>query len=141
MDQENLKRNPCHSLTLIGLGKNLCVGKRNPKLKCMGINHKATIPVCSAISSGWPRSLSSWHAPELQIYFSALCILWPLPFSGGESENKINILRQNPVESNEAIKIFVETNGAGQLEMTCPHLAQEQQGQGQQGRGGFQEGQ
>ena len=26
---------------------------------------------------------------------------WPLPFSGGESDNKINILRQNPVESNE----------------------------------------
>ena len=27
--------------------------------------------------------------------------IWPLPFGGGESENKINILRQNPVESNE----------------------------------------
>ena len=35
----------------------------------------------------------------------------------------------------KAIKIFVVTNGARQLEMACPHLAQEQQGQGQQGRG------
>ena len=35
----------------------------------------------------------------------------------------------------KAIKIFVVTNGAGKLEMACPHLAQEQQGQGQQGRG------
>ena len=26
---------------------------------------------------------------------------WPLPFGGGESENKVNILRHNPVESNE----------------------------------------
>ena len=40
----------------------------------------------------------------------------------------------------KAITIFVVTNGAGQLEMACPHLAQEQ-GQGQQGRGGFQESQ
>ncbi|XP_063950086.1 vicilin Cor a 11.0101-like [Daucus carota subsp. sativus] len=106
--------------------------------------------------------------------------IWPLPFGGGESENKINILRQNPVESNEfgelrevkpsdfrpleefdvtvsfanitqggmstiffnskAIKISVVTNGAGELQMACPHLAQEQ-GQGQQGHGGSQEGQ
>ncbi|WOH01709.1 hypothetical protein DCAR_0521094 [Daucus carota subsp. sativus] len=106
--------------------------------------------------------------------------IWPLPFGGGESENKINILRQNPVESNEfgelrevkpsdfrpledfdvtvsfanitqggmstiffnskAIKISVVTNGAGELQMACPHLAQEH-GQGQQGRGGSQEGQ
>ena len=30
--------------------------------------------------------------------------------------------------NSKAIKIFVVTNGAGQLEMACPHLAQEQQG-------------
>ena len=40
----------------------------------------------------------------------------------------------------KAIKIFVVTNGAGQLEMACPYLAHEH-GQGQQGRGGVQEGQ
>ncbi|KAL1811827.1 hypothetical protein ACET3Z_021892 [Daucus carota] len=39
------------------------------------------------------------------------------------------------------LRSFVITNGAGQLEMACPHLAQEQQGQGEQDRGGFQEGQ
>ncbi|KAL1805838.1 hypothetical protein ACET3Z_028906 [Daucus carota] len=105
---------------------------------------------------------------------------WPLPFGGGESENKINILRRNLCESNEfgelcevkpsdfrplkdfdvtvsfanitqggmstiffdskAFKIFVVTNGAGQFEMACPHLAQEQ-GKGQQSCGGFQESQ
>uniref|UniRef100_A0A175YGH9 Uncharacterized protein n=1 Tax=Daucus carota subsp. sativus TaxID=79200 RepID=A0A175YGH9_DAUCS len=40
----------------------------------------------------------------------------------------------------KAIKIFVVTNGARQLEMACPHLAQEK-GQRQLGRGGFQKGQ
>ena len=42
--------------------------------------------------------------------------------------------------NSKAIKISVVTNGAGELQMACPHLAQEQ-GQGQQGHGGSQEGQ
>ncbi|KAL1813672.1 hypothetical protein ACET3Z_023737 [Daucus carota] len=40
----------------------------------------------------------------------------------------------------KAIKIFVVTNGAGQLEMACPQLVQEQD-QGQKGCGGFLKGQ